>query len=53
MRVDHLPAQLSKIESALKQGPPTDWQAFQHQQGAAFASSDLAQVQSKASPLAP
>lgn len=34
----------AKIESALRLGPPTDWHAFQHQQGAAFASRDVVQV---------
>ncbi|HEX7278351.1 MAG TPA: hypothetical protein VF255_01900 [Solirubrobacterales bacterium] len=34
----------AKIESALKLGPPTDWEAFQHQPGASFADDDVVQV---------
>jgi hypothetical protein len=43
--ITYLPRE--KVEPALEPGPPTDWQAFQHQQGAAFASSDLVQVAKK------
>jgi hypothetical protein len=40
--ITYLPG--GKVGSALRLGPPTDWEAFQHQQGAAFASDDLVQV---------
>jgi hypothetical protein len=40
--ITYLPS--AKVESTLRLGVPTDWQAFQHQDGAAFASKDLVQV---------
>jgi|GEM_PF-3593615 len=40
--ITYLPS--AKTGSALRLGPPTDWEAFQHQQGAAFAKRDIVQV---------
>jgi hypothetical protein len=34
----------AKVEPTLRQGPPSDWHAFQYQEGAAFASNDIVQV---------